>query len=125
MTENHHVPDEQAPDEPANELGGDKDCLQARATCREELEERLQALLWARADLDNQANRAERELEKTHKYAVSGLVEARLPVHDSLELGLAAARHGRGDPPPGHRSDARKTPGCIGEVRCRGRRPDG
>ncbi|MFC1348753.1 MAG: nucleotide exchange factor GrpE [gamma proteobacterium symbiont of Phacoides pectinatus] len=78
--------------ETAKEAGGGEDCLQALAACREESEARLQALLRARADLDNQAKRAARELEKTHKYAVSGLVEALLPVQDSLELGLAAAR---------------------------------
>ena len=94
MTENNHVPDERVPGGSANELGGDEDCLQTLAACREESEERLQALLRARADLDNQAKRAARELEKTHKYAVSGLVEALLPVRDSLELGLAAARPG-------------------------------
>ena len=70
------------------------DCLQALAACRQESEERLQALLQARAELDNQAKRAARELEKTRKYAVGELVEALLPVQDSLELGLAAARPG-------------------------------
>ena len=94
MTENSHASDERVPDGSANEPGGDGDCLQALAACREESQERLQALLRARADLDNQAKRAARELEKTHKYAVSGLVEALLPVRDSLELGLAAARPG-------------------------------
>lgn len=94
MTENKHVPDERVPDGPANQREDDEDCGQALAACREESEERLQALLRARADLDNQAKRAARELEKAHKYAVSGLVEALLPVQDSLELGLAAARPG-------------------------------
>lgn len=94
MTANKHVPDERVPDGPAIQLEDDGDCGQALAACREESEERLQALLRARADLDNQAKRAARELEKAHKYAVSGLVEALLPVQDSLELGLAAARPG-------------------------------
>ncbi len=98
MTNNHHAPVDRVPGGPANETakeaGGGEDCLQALAACREESEQRLQALLRARADLDNQAKRAARELEKTHKYAVSGLVEALLPVQDSLELGLAAARPG-------------------------------
>jgi molecular chaperone GrpE len=94
MTENNHVPDERVPGGSAIELRSDEDCLQALAACREESEERLQALLRARADLDNQVKRAARELEKAHKYAVSGLVEALLPVQDSLELGLVATRPG-------------------------------
>ncbi len=98
MTNNHHAPVDRVPGGPANETakeaGGGEDCLQALAACREESEQRLQALLRARADLDNQAKRAARELEKAHKYAVSGLMEALLPVQDSLELGLAAARPG-------------------------------
>jgi molecular chaperone GrpE len=96
MKDNDHAPDQRMPggstNETAEEAGGSEDCLQALAACREESEARLQALLRARADLDNQTKRAARELEKTHKYAVSGLVEALLPVQDSLELGLAAAR---------------------------------
>ncbi len=90
MMENNHVPDERFVDG----SGEDEDCLRALAACRAESEQRLEALLRARADLDNQGKRAARELEKAHKYAVSGLVEALLPVQDSLELGLAAARPG-------------------------------
>lgn len=94
MTDNNYTPDEQEPGGSASDPAGGEDCLQALAACREESEERLQALLRARADLDNQVKRAVRELEKAQKYAVSGLVEALLPVQDSLELGLAAARPG-------------------------------
>ncbi len=65
-------------------------CQQALAQCQQESAQHREALLRARADLDNQAKRNARELEKTHKYAVAKLLEALLPVKDSLELGLAA-----------------------------------
>lgn len=66
-------------------------CRQALAQCQQESAQYRESLLRARADLDNQAKRHSRELEKTHKYAVTNLLEALLPVKDSLELGLAAA----------------------------------
>jgi molecular chaperone GrpE len=67
-------------------------CRQALADCRRELAQRQEALLRAHAELDNQSKRAARELEKAQKYAVARLLEALLPVRDSLELGLYAAQ---------------------------------
>ncbi len=49
-------------------------------------------LLRARAELDNIRKRAQRDVENAHKYGVERLVEALLPVKDSLDLGLDAAR---------------------------------
>jgi len=86
MNEKDQEPGPQVSDRPV----GPEDCQQALEACRKESEERLQALLRARADLDNQAKRAARELEKAHKYAVSELVVSLLPVKDSLELGMQA-----------------------------------
>jgi len=48
-------------------------------------------LLLARAELDNNRRRNEREVENAHKYALEKFVRELLPVKDSLELGLAAA----------------------------------
>jgi molecular chaperone GrpE len=48
-------------------------------------------LLRARADLENERRRTQRELENAHKYGIEKLVLELLPVKDSLELGLAAA----------------------------------
>ncbi len=49
-------------------------------------------LLRARADLENFQRRAERDLEHAHKFALENFVRELLPVIDSLEMGLAAAR---------------------------------
>ncbi len=48
-------------------------------------------MLRARADLENERRRFQRELENAHKYAIERFVHELLPVKDSLELGLAAA----------------------------------
>ncbi|WP_031432095.1 nucleotide exchange factor GrpE [Methylomarinum vadi] len=69
-----------------------EECRQALADCQQESARRQEALLRARAELDIQHKRAARELEKAHKYAVARLLEALLPVKDSLELGLDAAQ---------------------------------
>ena len=48
-------------------------------------------MLRARAELDNVRKRAQRDVESAHKYGVEKLVDALLPVKDSLDLGLDAA----------------------------------
>lgn len=48
------------------------------------------AVLRARAELDNLRKRSERDLENAHKYGLERFVSELLPVKDSLELGLAA-----------------------------------
>ena len=45
-------------------------------------------LLLARAELDNNRRRNEREVENAHKYALEKFVRELLPVKDSLELGI-------------------------------------
>jgi len=48
-------------------------------------------LLLARAELDNNRRRNERDVENAHKFALEKFVRELLPVKDSLELGMAAA----------------------------------
>jgi molecular chaperone GrpE len=48
-------------------------------------------LLLARAELDNNRRRNERDVENAHKFALEKFVRELLPVKDSLDLGLAAA----------------------------------
>ena len=48
-------------------------------------------MLRARAELDNVRKRAQRDVEAAHKYGVEKLVDALLPVKDSLDLGVDAA----------------------------------
>lgn len=47
--------------------------------------------LRARAEVDNIRKRATRDVEAAHKYGLERLVEALLPVKDSLDLGCDAA----------------------------------
>jgi len=58
---------------------------------RRQLEDKHNHYLQARADADNIRKRAERDLQKAHKYALDRFVAELLPVKDSLEMGLAAA----------------------------------
>ena len=54
-------------------------------------------LLRVKAELENFQRRAQRDLENAHKFALEKFVRELLPVVDSLELGLAAARGEGGD----------------------------
>jgi molecular chaperone GrpE len=48
-------------------------------------------VLRARAEVDNQRKRAERDVEAAHKYGLERFVQDLLPVKDSLDLGARAA----------------------------------
>ena len=67
------------------ELIAELDAARAKA------DENWEALMRARADLDNLRKRQAAELEKAHKFALDGFVRELLPVRDSLELGHDAA----------------------------------
>lgn len=60
-------------------------------------EEHRDHLLRVTAELENTRRRHERELEGAHKFALERFVSDLLPVRDSLELGLAAAREPQAD----------------------------
>ncbi|HYN77861.1 MAG TPA: nucleotide exchange factor GrpE [Lamprocystis sp. (in: g-proteobacteria)] len=76
--------DQQVPS--GDELMAELDAARARA------DEHWDALMRARADLDNLRKRQAAELEKAHKFALDSFVRELLPVHDSLELGQGAAQ---------------------------------
>ena len=59
---------------------------------QQKAEENWNNFLRARAELDNVRRRAERDLEQAHKYGVEKMAAELLPVKDSLEMGVAAAR---------------------------------
>jgi molecular chaperone GrpE len=67
------------------------ECRQALKACLQESEQRLQSMLRARADLENLRKRTDREIADTRKFANSKLLEALLPVMDSLEMGLSSS----------------------------------
>ncbi len=50
-----------------------------------------EALLRTRAEMDNLHKRAERELEKSRKFALEGLLKDLVPVIDTLDQGIDAA----------------------------------
>ena len=49
------------------------------------------AALRARAEVENVRRRAERDVERAHRFGVEGLVAELLPVRDGLELGIRAS----------------------------------
>ena len=73
--------DDAAAAEPEDELAA----AQARA------EENWDRYLRAAAELDNVRKRAERDVEKAHKFALERFGKELLAVRDTLEMGLAAA----------------------------------
>lgn len=64
---------------------------------RGKAKENWDALLRARAEMENLRRRAARDVENAHKYGIERFVGELLPVKDSLELALAAAVAGGKD----------------------------
>jgi len=60
-------------------------------------EENLDKAIRAQAELENIRRRAERDLENAHKYALEKFFQELLPVKDSLEMGLSAAKEESAD----------------------------
>lgn len=92
---------ESAEAEDRPEVGGEDqdEAGTAEETARDELaeararaEENWEALLRARAEMDNLRKRNARDLEQARKFAIERFLKDLLPVMDSLEQGLQAAR---------------------------------
>ena len=99
MNEQIHPSDGENPDRPIDSAGAatttDQELLQLREALdamRDEVERSRDDVLRARAEVDNARKRAQRDVEGAHKYGIERLVEALVPVKDSLDLGLEAAR---------------------------------
>ena len=93
------------PGPPAEEEGGEApagepeeaadtvESLRARLdAAREEAGRERDAALRARAEVENVRRRATRDVEQAHRFGVEGLIRELLPMRDSLELGIGAAR---------------------------------
>ncbi|QBQ54271.1 nucleotide exchange factor GrpE [Nitrosococcus wardiae] len=78
--------------EAAPETAEMEDIQRLLEDARTKADEHWNELLRARAELENQRRRHERELEKARKYALEKFAQELLPVKDSLEMGLAAAQ---------------------------------
>lgn len=80
---------------------GEGDAMEALHRDLQEMKDKAQAhwdqFVRAQAELDNLRKRAERDLSNAHKYALERFANELLPVKDSLELGLEAARSADAD----------------------------
>lgn len=87
-------PPEAAPAEPASLIGHDElESLQQQLEqALAKAEENWNRYLGALAEMENIRKRAERERDAARKFALEKFVNELLPVRDSLEMGLAAAR---------------------------------
>lgn len=72
----------------ADELAGLLEDARAKA------DDHWNQLLRARADIENERRRLQRDLENAHKFGIEKFALELLPVKDSLELGLASAAEG-------------------------------
>ena len=76
----------------AGEASDTVESLRARLDeARDEAGRERDAALRARAEVENVRRRAERDVERAHRFGVEGLVAELLPVRDGLELGLRAS----------------------------------
>lgn len=69
------------------------ECEAARATA----EENWNQFLRARAELENQRRRAQREVDQAQRYAIERFASELLGVKDSLEMGASAAQEANAD----------------------------
>ena len=83
------VDTEDQADEPAADEVVDPEA--ALAAAEKKASEHWDRYLRAAAELENVRKRAERELEKAHKFALERFGKELLAVRDTLEMGLAAA----------------------------------
>ncbi|EEX38841.1 nucleotide exchange factor GrpE [Vibrio furnissii] len=63
----------------------------ALLTSEERVKEQQDAVLRARADVENMRRRSEQEVDKARKYALSRFIEELLPVLDNMERAIQAA----------------------------------
>ena len=74
-----------------------EDPAAALEVARTEAESQRERALRAVAELENVRRRAERDVEKAHRYGIERFARELLAVKDSLELGLQTARDGGDD----------------------------
>lgn len=73
------------------DTGTEKDIEQLLAETKKEAEQHWDSLLRLQAEMENLRRRTRLDVESAHKYGVEKLINALIPVADSLELGLDAA----------------------------------
>lgn len=70
---------------------------QKLAEAQAKAEENWDQAVRAQAELENGRRRAQRDLENAHKYALEKFLQDLLPIQDSMEMGLAAAKEDSAD----------------------------
>ncbi|MBX2825738.1 MAG: nucleotide exchange factor GrpE [Gammaproteobacteria bacterium] len=89
--------------EPAGEADLETDAdpladLQAQlAAATTRADENWERVLRMQADMENQRKRSQKDVENARKFAMEGLINDLLPIRDSLEMGIAAARESESD----------------------------
>ncbi len=81
---------EQPRKEPAEAAPAAEDLQAKLAEALEKADHNWELYLRAQADLENARRRADRDVEKAHKFALEEFAQELLGVKDSLELGLGA-----------------------------------
>lgn len=74
-------------DDEVEDISPEQALEQAQATIKDYWDQMMRL----RADIENNRKRAQRDVQNAHKYAIKNLVEALLPIIDSMEMGLIAA----------------------------------
>ncbi|MBA1333159.1 molecular chaperone GrpE, partial [Candidatus Endoriftia persephone str. Guaymas] len=74
------------------EVVAEKDLVRLLEDARSKADEHWDALVRARAEIENLRKRHERDLENAHKFALDRFTQDLLQVWDSLELGHQAAQ---------------------------------
>jgi molecular chaperone GrpE len=81
------------PRQPVGEEGASlEDVTQVLEDTKRKVQEHWNAFLRSQAELENLRKRSAREIENTRKFGLERFVAELLPVKDSLELGVAAAK---------------------------------
>lgn len=84
--ENQESPGDGTVPEDADQL------VAALLEARHQAETHWDTVLRTKAELENLRKRAQRDVENAHKYALERFLEELLPIRDSMELGVVAAR---------------------------------
>ncbi len=90
--ENNEIESEQENNVPEAEVETNEDPAALLEDARNKADEHWNELLRARADMENLRRRQARDLENAHKHALDKFVTELLPIYDSMELGLNAAK---------------------------------
>ena len=98
MNEENSQADAPSPEQVADSVeaaGPEQEIAQLRealSALKADLDRYRDEALRARAEVDNARKRAQRDVEAAHKFGLERMVDALIPVKDSLDLGLDAAQ---------------------------------